>query len=110
MAINPNKLTVKSQEALQAASEIASNYGNSQVEPEHLLASLIQDPEGAATSVLRKLGVSIDQLRIRITGALEKLPKVSGAQGSQQFASNNLNRLFDEAAKQAEGLKDEYIS
>ncbi|MEP7235861.1 MAG: Clp protease N-terminal domain-containing protein, partial [Ignavibacteriota bacterium] len=45
MAINPNKLTVKTQEALQAAVEIAGNYGNSQVEPEHLLAALAQDGE-----------------------------------------------------------------
>ncbi len=110
MAINPNKLTVKSQEALQAAVEIAGNYGNNQIEPEHLLAALIQDPEGVATSVLRKLGVNIDQLRIRVTGALEKLPKVTGVQGANQFPSNNLNKLFDNARKEAEALKDEYVS
>jgi ATP-dependent Clp protease ATP-binding subunit ClpB len=110
MAINPNKLTVKSQEALQAAVEIAGNYGNNQIEPEHLLAALIQDPEGVATSVLRKLGVNIEQLRIRVTGALETLPKVTGAQGANQFPSNNLNKLFDNARKEAEALKDEYVS
>lgn len=110
MAINPSKLTVKSQEALQAAVEIASNYGNNQVEPEHLLAALIQDPEGVATSVLRKLGVNIDQLRIRVTAALEALPKITGVAGSNQFASNNLNKLFDVARKEAEALKDEYVS
>ena len=110
MAINPNKLTIKTQEALQAAVEIAANYGNNQVEPEHLLAALIQDPEGVATSVLRKIGVNIEQLRIRVTGALEKLPKISGTSGSNQFASNNLNRLFDVARGEAESLKDEYVS
>ncbi len=110
MAINPNKLTVKSQEALQAAVEIAANYGNNQIEPEHLLAALIQDPEGVATSVLRKLGVNIDQLRIRVTGALEKLPKVTGTAGANQFPSNELNKLFDVARREAESLKDEYIS
>jgi ATP-dependent Clp protease ATP-binding subunit ClpB len=110
MAINPNKLTVKSQEALQAAVEIAANYGNNQVEPEHLLAALIQDPEGVATSVLRKVGINIDQLRIRVTTALEQLPKVGGAAASSQFASNNLNKLFDVARREAEGLKDEYVS
>ncbi len=110
MAINPNKLTVKTQEALQAAVEIASNYGNNQIEPEHLLAALIQDPEGVATSVLRKIGVNIDSLRIRVTGAMEKLPKVTGVPGANQFASNNLNKLFDNALKEAESLKDEYVS
>ena len=110
MAINPNKLTVKSQEALQSAVEIAANYGNNQIEPEHLLAALIQDPEGVATSVLRKLGVNIDQLRIRVTGALEKLPKVTGTAGGNQFPSNDLNKLFDTARREAESLKDEYVS
>jgi ATP-dependent Clp protease ATP-binding subunit ClpB len=110
MAINPNKLTVKSQEALQSAVEIAGNYGNNQVEPEHLLAALVQDPEGVVPSVLRKLGTNVDQVRIRAGAAIEKLPKVTGAAGSQQFASNNLNRLFDNARKEAESLKDEYVS
>jgi len=110
MAINPNKLTVKSQEALQTAIEIAANYGNNQVEPEHLLAALVQDPEGVATSVLRKVGVNIDQLRIRTNAALEQLPKVGGVGAANQFASNNLNKLFDNARKEAESLKDEYVS
>jgi ATP-dependent Clp protease ATP-binding subunit ClpB len=110
VAINPNKLTVKSQEALQQAVEIAGNYGNNQVEPEHLLAALVQDPEGVFTSVLRKLGTNVDQVRIRAGAAIEKLPKVTGAAGTQQFASNNLNKLFDNARKEAETLKDEYVS
>ncbi len=110
MAINPNKLTVKSQQALQASIEIAGNYGNSQVEPEHLLAALVQDSEGVVVALLRKVGVNIDQLRLRATSLLEKLPKVSGAAGSQQFASNALNKIFDVARNEAEALKDEYIS
>ena len=110
MAINPNKLTVKSQQALQTSTEIAANYGNSQVEPEHLLAALLQDSEGVVVALLRKLGVNIDELRVRITGILEKLPKVSGAAGTQQYASNALNKLFDVARSEAESLKDEYIS
>ena len=110
MAINPNKLTVRSQQALQTSLEIASNYGNSQVEPEHLLAALVQDSEGVVVALLRKVGVNIDQLRIRATSLLEKLPKVSGVAGTQQFASNALNKVFDGARGEAEALKDEYIS
>lgn len=110
MAINPNKLTVKSQEALQSALEIAGSFGNNQVEPEHLLAALIQDPESVVVAVLRKLGSNIDQIRIRTGAALDKLPKITGAAGGQTFASNNLNRLFDNARKEAEALKDEYVS
>src|SRR5437764_4976562 len=100
MAINPNKLTVKSQEALQAAIEIASNYGNSQIEPEHLLAALVQDSEGVVVSLLRKLGVNVDQMRIRMTGLVEKLPKVTGVGGTTQSASNALNKLFDDARRE----------
>jgi len=110
MAINPNKLTVKSQEALQTAVEIASNYGNSQVEPEHLLAALIQDPEGVVVSVLRKVGANVDLIRTRASAILEKLPKITGAAGGQQYASNALNKLFDDARREAESLKDEYVS
>ena len=110
MAINPNKLTVKTQEALQAAVEIAGNYGNSQVEPEHLLAALAQDGEGVFVSVLRKIGVNIDQIRIKANALLEKLPKVGGVASANTFASPSLNKLFDTARKEAEALKDEYIS
>ncbi len=110
MAINPNKLTVKTQEALQNAVEIASSYGNQQVEPEHLLAALVQDGEGVVVSVMRKIGVDVDTIRIRTTSLLEKLPKVTGVAGANAFASGNLNKVFDTALKEASALKDEYIS
>ncbi len=79
MAVNLNKLTIKSQEALQNAQEIASNYSNQQIEPEHLFAALIQDPEGIVSSTLQKLGANKDFLQVKIGELLEKLPKVSGA-------------------------------
>ena len=66
MAVNFNKLTIKSQEALQAAQEIASNYSNQLVEPEHLFAALIQDTEGIVSSTLQKLGVNIDSMKIKV--------------------------------------------
>ncbi|HYM36626.1 MAG TPA: Clp protease N-terminal domain-containing protein, partial [Steroidobacteraceae bacterium] len=109
MAINPNKLTVKTQEALQSAAEIAGNYGNQQIEPEHLLAALAQDGEGVFVALLRKIGANIDSLRVKTTALLEKLPKVSGVSGGT-FVSQNLNRLLDTAAKEMESLKDEYLS
>lgn len=110
MAINPNKLTVKSQEALQAATESAQNYGNQQVEPEHLLFALLDDTEGVAVSVLRKIGVDTSVLKTRVEKQIETLPKVSGAAGGNVYAGNDLNRLFDSARKESESLKDEYIS
>ncbi len=110
MAINPNKLTVKSQEALQAAAESAQNYGNQQVEPEHLLFALLDDTAGVAVSVLRKIGVDTSVLKTRVEKQIETLPKVSGAAGGNVYAGNDLNRLFDSARKESESLKDEYIS
>jgi ATP-dependent Clp protease ATP-binding subunit ClpB len=109
MAINPNKLTVKTQEALQNAVEIASNYANSQIEPEHLLAALAQDPEGVFVSLLRKIGVNVDVIRTKASALLETLPKITGV-GQGPSLSNALNRLFDNARKEAESLHDEYIS
>ncbi|HET9137263.1 MAG TPA: Clp protease N-terminal domain-containing protein [Candidatus Kapabacteria bacterium] len=109
MAINPNKLTVKTQEALQNAVEIASNYANSQIEPEHLLAALAQDPEGVFVSLLRKIGVNVDTIRTKASALLETLPKITGV-GQGPSLSNALNRLFDNARKEAESLHDEYIS
>jgi ATP-dependent Clp protease ATP-binding subunit ClpB len=110
MAINPNKLTVKTQEALSQAVEEASSLGNQQVEPEHLLLSLIADPEGVVPAVIRKIGADSNSVKIRVQELLDKLPKVSGVAASNTYASTQLNTLFDSARKEAESLKDEYIS
>ncbi|MFA3783487.1 ATP-dependent chaperone ClpB [Melioribacteraceae bacterium 4301-Me] len=110
MAFNFNKFTVKAQETVQNAVEIAQNYNNQIVEPEHILAAMIQDPSNVAVSILQKVGVNINQLLIRVNELLEKLPKVSGAGVGSQQLSNNTARLFDEAANEAKNLKDEYVS
>jgi ATP-dependent Clp protease ATP-binding subunit ClpB len=106
-AMNFNKFTIKSQEAVQNAQEIASNYGNQAIEPEHLLAALVQDGQGIVTPILQKLGANVNYIKIKINDVVEKLPKVSG---SQQYASNALQKVFEQAQKEAEHLKDEYIS
>lgn len=105
--MNFNKFTLKSQEAVQNAQEIASSYGNQSIEPEHLLAALVQDAQGTVMPLLQKLGVNVNYIKIKINDAVERLPKVSGA---QQYASNALQRVFEQAQKEAERLKDEYIS
>jgi ATP-dependent Clp protease ATP-binding subunit ClpB len=108
--MNLNKLTLKSQEAIQNAQEIASSYGNQVLEPEHLLAALIQDPEGTVVPVLGKIGVNTARLKIRINELLEKLPKVSGAALGQQGLSRSLGLILDASLKQAQALRDEYVS
>jgi len=105
--MNFNKFTIKSQEAVQNAQEIASSYGNQAIEPEHLLAALIQDGQGIVTPILQKLGANVNYIKIKINDVVERLPKVSG---SQQYISTTLQKVFEQAQKEAEQLKDEYIS
>lgn len=109
MAFNFNKLTIKSQEAIQQAQEIASNYSNQLLEPEHIFAALLQDPEGIVVSTMQKLGANTDLVKIKTGELLEKLPKVTGA-GSGQSLSREASDVLENAAREASALKDEYVS
>lgn len=109
MAFNFNKLTIKAQEAIQQAQEIASNYSNQLIEPEHIFAALLQDAEGIVPSTLQKLGANTDLLKIRTGELLEKLPKVTGAGAGQSFSKEAYD-VLENAAKEASALKDEYVS
>ncbi len=106
--MNFNKFTIKSQEAVQNAQEIASSYGNQSIEPEHLLAGLVQDSQGIVIPILQKLGANVNYIKIKVNEVVEKLPKIQGA--NQQYASSTLQRVFDQAQKEAENLKDEFVS
>ncbi len=105
-----DKLTLKAQEAVGEMQNIASRFKHQSLEPEHLLYVLITQPEGVVPSILKKLGVDINGLTSNIEKALEKLPSVTGAALGQVYLSNTLNKVFDQAAREAEGLKDEYVS
>ncbi len=110
MGFNFNKLTVKAQEIVQAAIETAQNYNNQIIEPEHLLAAVLQEKGNIAFSMLQKTGGNVDNVKIKINELLEKLPKVTGAGiGSQQMSPATAT-LFDAAADEAKTLKDEYVS
>src|SRR5277367_6096370 len=106
--IRMDKLTVKAQEALQAAQEMGARSGQQQIEPLHLLWALVAQGEGVVSPLLSKLGVAPEVVAKEVERQIERLPKVSGA--SQQYLSQGLNdvvsRAFDEAAK----FKDEYVS
>ncbi|MBI5214538.1 MAG: ATP-dependent chaperone ClpB [Ignavibacteriae bacterium] len=108
--MNFNKFTIKSQEAVQNAQEIAQSYGNQAIEPEHVLAALVQDTEGLVVPILRKLGANVDYIKIKIAEALEKLPKVTGSGVGNQYLGQSLNELFEAALKETQSLKDEYVS
>ena len=108
MAIRWEKFTVKSQEAVQAASHLATENGNPEILPLHLLSALIEDREGIIVPVLEKVGVPTAQLRAKIEDAVGKLPKVSG--GGQPTTSSALNKVFERAFKEADQFKDEFVS
>jgi ATP-dependent Clp protease ATP-binding subunit ClpB len=110
MAYNFNKFTVKAQETIQNAIEIAQNYNNQIVEPEHLLAAFLQDESNVAYSIIQKAGSNINQLKIRIGELLERLPKVTGAGIGNQQLSINTAKILDGAADETKNLKDEYVS
>ena len=110
MAFNLNKFTVKAQETVQGAIEIAQNYNNQIVEPEHLLAAMLQDQSNLAVSIIQKSGANINQIKIKIGELLELLPKVSGSGIGNQQLSTNSAKLFDAASDEAKILKDEYVS
>lgn len=110
MAFNFNRLTVKAQEIVQSAIEIAQNYNNQIVEPEHILAAIVQESGNIAETIIKKTGGNFNAIKIKINELLEKLPKVSGTGLGNQSMSNSLAKLFDNAADEAKNLKDEYVS
>ena len=110
MSFNFSKLTVKAQEILQNSLEIAQNYNNQMLEPEHILAALIQETGSIADTILQKAGGNVKRLKLLVNEILEKLPKVSGAGIGNQQMSSNTAKLFDVAAEEARNFKDEYVS
>jgi ATP-dependent Clp protease ATP-binding subunit ClpB len=105
--IRPDKLTIKGQEALQAAQSLAESLHHSQLEPEHLLAALMQNEEGIVTPLLRKLGVATESLADELRKHFSSLPMV---QGGQLSLSPRLDGVFRQAQAEADQFKDEYIS
>ncbi|MFO8232009.1 MAG: Clp protease N-terminal domain-containing protein [Longimonas sp.] len=77
--MNLQKFTIKAQEAVQKAMEIAASHQHQGVEPAHVLKAVLSDPEGIAVSILRRIGANIDRLQKQADTALDKLPKVSGS-------------------------------
>jgi ATP-dependent Clp protease ATP-binding subunit ClpB len=109
MAIRWDKFTVKAQEAVQRANELASEHGNPELMPLHLLAALLEDKEGIVPPVLEKLGTAPQAILHDIYQAMEKLPKVSGG-AAQANLPPSANQLLERAFREADNFKDEYVS
>ena len=105
-----DKFTIKSQELIRNAQELASKHGNQQIEPEHLLAAMLGESEGIAGAMLRKLGVSPDEVAGQVQQVLEKLPQVSGGGLAEAYISPRTKAVLEAAFAEASQMKDEYVS
>ncbi len=108
MAVRMDKLTYKAQEALQGAQELARQLGNPQIEPAHLLRTLLAQEEGLIRPLLKKLEIDPGSVTQGVDDLLARQPKVSGE--AQVYLSPGLNKVLDDAFKQAGQMKDDYIS
>jgi ATP-dependent Clp protease ATP-binding subunit ClpB len=108
MAVRMDKLTYKAQEALQGAQELARQLNHNQLEPAHLLRTLLAQEEGLIRPLLKKLEVDPAGVIKGTEELLTRLPRVSGE--AQVYLSPGLNKVLDEAFKQAGSMKDEYVS
>jgi ATP-dependent Clp protease ATP-binding subunit ClpB len=109
MAIRWDKFTVKAQEAVQRANELASEHGNPEVLPLHLLAAQLEDKEGIVPPIMEKIGIGPQSVLSDLYQDMERLPKISGA-SAQPALSQAANQLLDRAFKEADTFKDEYVS
>ena len=109
MAFRPDKLTVKAQEALQSAQQLAESQGNAQLVPLHLLKALLDEQGGIVRPLMEKVGIRVPQLRTIVDADLNKLPRSSGS-GNQVSASPAIRQVLDKAADQADGMKDAFVS
>jgi ATP-dependent Clp protease ATP-binding subunit ClpB len=109
MAIRWEKLTVKTQQAIQEAQSRAAELSNPDLQPVHLLLALIEDREGVVPSVLEKIGVPTEHLESELRGIEQKLPRVAGV-AAQPSLSQAMNKVLEQAFREAANFKDEYVS
>lgn len=102
-----DRFTIRGQEAVQEAIGIAERNENQQVEPEHLLAAMLQQAEGVVKPILGKIGANSAAILADVEASILKFPKVSGG---QQYFSSRTNTIFQEAQKEAERMQDEFLS
>ena len=105
--MNLDKFTLRGQEAIREAIELAEGKQHQQVEPEHLLVAMLEQPEGTVRPILGKLGTNVAVVLNDVQAAVSRFPRV---QGGQQYFSPRLSQVFTAAQKQADAMQDEFIS
>ena len=109
--MNMNQMTQKSLAALQGAQDLALEHGNQQIEQEHLLLALLKDEQGFIPQLLTTIGMTVPSFSAAVEALVEKLPKVSGSRGADQFyISQDVDKALKAAEKVAGSMRDEYIS
>ena len=106
--MNISKFTQKSVEAVQNCEKLAYEYGNQQIDQEHLLVSLLKLDDSLILKLITKMGISGEQFTDEAEAALKKLPKVSG--GGQVYLTQDLNKVLSDAEDEAKAMGDEYVS
>jgi ATP-dependent Clp protease ATP-binding subunit ClpB len=105
-----DKFTLKSQEMIQNAQQLAERFGHPQIEPEHLARALLEQKEGVIPPLLGKIGASQNQIIKELESILERMPSVSGSGTGQVYLSPRAKAVLDRAFAEAEQMKDEYVS
>ena len=105
-----DRFTLKAQEAVQESQSVAEKHEHQAVDVEHLLYALVSHSDGIVQPIIKKLGADPQNLLKKIDDELKKIPKVSGGAIGQTFITPRLNQVFTNAFKEAERLKDEYVS
>ncbi len=108
--MRPDQWTLKAQEALQTAQSLALSRQQQELTPEHFLLALLQQEEGLVSSLLSKIGCDPSLLASKLKSELDRLPRIVGASVAQPYLSTYLKKVFDQAVKEAEQLKDDYLS
>ena len=104
-----DQFTIKAQEIVQKAQDLAVQMQSPEINPEHLLEALVTQKDGVTQPILQKLGADVERIRLKLTQTLEHTPKVQGA-NQEKVVSKTLKRIFDLALKETTYLKDEYLS
>lgn len=104
-----DRFTLKAQEVVQTAQQLAERFGNQQIEPEHIVRAILEQKEGVVPPMLGKIGANQKQLIREIDAALEKIPKVSGTGYGEVYISPRTKGVLDKAFQESENMKDEYV-
>ncbi len=104
-----DKFTIKNQEAIQRSVELAYEFGHQQIEPEHLIYSLLKEEEGMFSSLLNRFNIPVEDILAKLEAELKKKPSVEGS-NQQPFLSQSLNDVLRQAQKIASRMRDEYVS